>query len=95
MTDRTDLSKTPPFAWFVAFGLLDVATALFLAFVLHIQSRVLLFLLPPLALWFDPSTPTGFSASLWLFGMSFLVWGLVGLLVGLIMRLTPRRPAAP
>ena len=99
MIDRTELSKTPLFAWFVAFGLLDIATALFLAYVLHIQSSILLLLLPPLALWGDnPSTPEGFGAilvSLWLIGGSFLLWGFVGFLVGLIVRLAARRPAAP
>jgi hypothetical protein len=96
MPEASASRKIPLIAWFLGFGSLDLVTVFVLAYVLHLNSSpIFLYLLPPVALWgdfVDPGAAShhGFHAVLdvvFLFGGSFVLYGLLGVLLGLIGRL--------
>ena len=82
--------RTPLLAWFFIAGFGELAVALIAVYLVHAPLPVLLVFLPTLTLWGDnPATPQGFDAviaGLFLFGGTFLIYGIAGLVVGLISR---------
>jgi len=90
MPETSARRRTPLIAWFLGFGILDLVAALVLAYVFHIDSPIFRYLLPTLALWGDnPAAPQGFGAILaflFLFGGSFVLYGLLGVVLGLTAR---------
>jgi hypothetical protein len=83
--------RTPLIAWFLGFGILN-SLALALVLVLHPESPVPFCLMPTLFLYGgNPSyTPHGFDLVLFfliLYGVPFIFYGLLGALLGLIVRL--------
>jgi hypothetical protein len=86
MPETSASRRTPLIAWFLGFGVLDSATALVLGYVFHVGSPIVLYLLPPLSLFGDdPDGGTVLDAIL-VFGGSFVLYGLLGVLLGLIVR---------
>ncbi|HVC48331.1 MAG TPA: hypothetical protein VND90_13895 [Terracidiphilus sp.] len=79
-------------AWFLVFGLIELVVALLAAYVFHAPRSVLLVLLPTLLLMpFDPSTPSAVGMIVEgavLFGGTFVLYGALGCIVGLQVRLT-------
>lgn len=81
----------PLLTWFLGFGFFDLLVGAIAAYALHAPVKMLLVLLPTLTLWGDnPDTPHGLAtmmAGLLVFGGSFLLYGLAGIIVGLITRI--------
>ncbi len=89
MPDASAIKRIPLIAWFLGFGILDLGAALVLAYVFRVNdSPVFLYLLPSLALYGGkPGGPSlGFLDFLILFGGSFVLYGLLGVLFGLFVR---------
>lgn len=80
----------PLWMWFAGFGAAEMAIALTAAYLFHAPPAVLQILLPTLAFFgVDPSTPTGMALvvdGVILFGGSFVIWGMVGFVVGALIR---------
>jgi hypothetical protein len=93
MPETSPSRGTPLIAWFLGFGILDSGTVLVLAYIFHVSdSPIYLYLLPTVVYWgenldgslhgFFDSVPT----FLILIGGSFVLYGLLGVLFGLIVR---------
>jgi hypothetical protein len=85
--------KVTLIAWFLGFGILDSITALVLIYVFPgLASPVFIYLLPTLVFWgenLDGSLHGPFDnvrTFLLLIGGSFVLYGLIGVLLGLIVR---------
>ncbi|MGA3069796.1 MAG: hypothetical protein ABSD43_06220 [Terracidiphilus sp.] len=92
MSQASVRRRTPLIAWFLGFGILN-SLALALFSVLHPESSVPFCLMPTLILYGgNPSyTPHGFDLVLCfliLYGVPFIIYGLLGVILGLIVRLT-------
>jgi hypothetical protein len=93
MPETSTSRRIPLIVWFLGFGILDLAAVLVLAYVFHVgDSPVYLYLSPPLVFLVDNpgAPPQGFVVTiLWyvfLWGGSFVLYGLLGVLLGSIVR---------
>ncbi len=91
MSQASASRRIPLIAWFLGFGILD-SVALGLIFIFHLESSILLYLMPTVLFWgenLDGSLQGPFDnvhTFLILFGGSFVLYGLLGVLLGLIVR---------
>jgi hypothetical protein len=91
MSQASANRRIPLIAWFLGFGILN-SLALALISVLHPESPVPFCLMPTLILYGgNPSyTPHGFDLIfflLTLYGVPFILYGLLGVILGLVVRL--------
>ncbi len=90
MPETSENPRVPLVTWFLGFGGVYLV-GLVLVYVFDPGPPLLFYLQPMLALYGDnPATPSGFDIILdylFFFGGSFVLYGLLGVLLGLVVRL--------